>query len=238
MAESMAYEEAVEITSSSPQISERDLQENLNPGEGNGVTSRDSEVQDNVSALATAQALISQILGFLSEANNETIGACLAGLVAITYLVLGRVGLVLIGIVVGVALHATWEENINPQGNAHDNLQEIRRSKNGQGFALLERILDWRDTKTSKGASDGDVINGGSLPMGLSNESHFSNFPPGTGAALNALTEAVIREHVKYEDHRSNYFRILTHIVGGIALFCLWSFPSLQRAEKLLQGSS
>lgn len=229
----MASEEAVERTFSSAQISENDLHQNLNPREGNGVTQEDSEVQHNTSAFATAQALISQILGFLSEANNETIGACLAGLVAVTYLALGRVGLVLIGIVVGVALHATWQETINLQGNAENDVQEIRKRKKEQGFALLERILDWRERKTSEGGLDGDVIPGGRSPTVSSMDSHFSNFPSSTGAALNALTEAVIGEYVKYEDHRLNQFPILIYIVGGIALFCLWNFPSLQRAEKL-----
>lgn len=230
----MAYEEAVGTTSSSAQISETDLQENLNPDEGNGATKRYSEVQDNTSVLATAQALISQLLGFLSEASNETIGACLAGLVAITYLVLGRVGLIFIGIVVGIALHAAWEENINPQGNARDNLQEIRNRKNEQGYALLERILDWREKMTSESELDGEVKPPGSSPMVLSTDSKFSNFPPSTGAALNNLTEAVIREYVKYEDHRLKDFLMLTYVVGGIAPFCLWSFPSPQSAEKLL----
>lgn len=202
----MAYEDAVGTTSSSAQIVEKDLQDNLDAGEGNGSTQKDGEVQDNTKPLATAQAFISQILGFLSEANNETIGACLAGLVAITYLVLGRVGLVLIGIVVGVALHATWEGNANQQGNAHDRLQELRKSKNEQGFALLERVLDWREKKTSESGLDGEVIPGGSSPMVLSTDSNFSNFPPSTRAALNALTEAVIREYVKYDHHSLNDF--------------------------------
>ena len=230
----MAYEEAAGITSSSAQILETDLQENLNPDEGNGATQSYGEVQDNTSALATAQALVSQILGFLSEASNETIGACLAGLVAITYLVLGRVGLILIGIVVGIALHAAWEENINPQANPRDNLQEIRKRKKEQGLALLERILDWREKKNSESRLDGEVIPRESSPMVLSTDSNFSNFPPSTGAALNALTEAVIREYIKYEDHRLKCFPILTYEVGGIAPFYLWSFPSPQSAEKLL----
>lgn len=234
----MADREAIGITSSSVQISESDRQENLEAREVNGVTHKDGGVQENTSVLVTAQALVSQALGFLSRANNDTIGACLAGLVAITYLVLGRVGLILIGIVVGVVLHATWEETTNPQGDARDDTQETRKSKKQQGFALLERILDWRERKTSESELDGDGVPRGSSSVLLSPDLRFLDFPASIGAALNALTEAVIREYVKYEDHRLNRFTILIYVVGGIALFYLWSCPSPQPAEKLLYSLS
>ena len=230
----MAYEGAVGTTPSSAQISEINLQKKLNPREGNGVTQEDTEVQDQISLLATTQTLTSQVLGFLSRANNDTIVACLAGLVAITYLVLGRVGLILIGVIVGIVLHATWEEAINPQRNAHDGIHEIKKSKKEQGFALLERILDWRESKTSKSGLDGEVVPRENSSMVSSTDLYFSNFPPSIGVALDALTEAVIRDHIKYEDHRYTRFSVLMCVVGGIVLFCLWSFPSLQRAEQLL----
>lgn len=234
----MANEGTVGIASSSAQISQSDLLETSNPREDNGVTHEDTEAQDNSSVLATFQALTSQVLGFLSRANNDTIGACLAGLVAITYLVLGRVGLILIGVVVGVVLHATWEETVNPQANAHDGIQEMRKNKKEQGFAILERILDWRERKTGESGLDGDAEPRGSSSTVLSTDLHFSNFPPSIGAALNTLTEAVIREYVKYENHRLNRFPVLIYAVGGIILFCLWILPSLQRAEILLSSFS
>lgn len=234
----MAYEGAIGTASSSAQISDSDHQENLNSREGNGVTPEDVKVQDNISVLVKAQALISQVLGFLSTANNETIGACLVGLVTITYLVLGRVGLMLIGVVVGVVLHATWEETINTPGNAHDVLQEIRKTKKEQGFALLERVLDWRETKMSTNGFNGDVISREISSMVSSTDLDFSDLPPRIGAALNTLTEAVIRDYVKYEDYQSLLFPELTYLAGGIVLFCLWTFPFQQSAEKPLQSSS
>src|SRR5690242_15354889 len=50
-------------------------------------------------------AAIDATLRFFANASNETLGACVVGLCASTYLVLGRFGLVLIGAVGGVVLH-------------------------------------------------------------------------------------------------------------------------------------
>ena len=63
-----------------------------------------------------AQDLTSYALNFLSNASNETLGACFVGLGATTYLVLGRIGLVLIGVVGGVVLHATWDGDATDKG--------------------------------------------------------------------------------------------------------------------------
>lgn len=50
-------------------------------------------------ATVNFQELISYILRFLSDATNETLAACFIGLGASTYIVFGRLGLVLIGVV-------------------------------------------------------------------------------------------------------------------------------------------
>ncbi len=46
---------------------------------------------------ATIQEITNRVLQFLSTASNETLGACVVGLCASTYLVLGRAGLLLLG---------------------------------------------------------------------------------------------------------------------------------------------
>lgn len=199
----MAYEGAAGSTSSPTHIPDSGQQQNLSVKESNGVTYEAIELQDNTSVSVKARDLTSQILGFLSRANNDTLGACLAGLVAITYLILGRVGLVVIGVFVGVVLHTTWEEIINTHGNAPDSIYEIRKRKQEQGFAILERVLDWRERKTSNNGFEYDDVAEENSPIVLSTELDFSDFPPSTGAALTNLTEAVIRDYVKYEDHQS-----------------------------------
>ena len=65
----------------------------------------DERPDGNQPAAVTASAANIQIqditdraLRFFSQASNETLGACLVGLSATTYFILGRVGLLLIGL--------------------------------------------------------------------------------------------------------------------------------------------
>ncbi|KAL9041316.1 MAG: hypothetical protein Q9180_001357 [Flavoplaca navasiana] len=118
-------------------------------------------VQDvSMSSSQKAQESLDHILQFLSTASNETLGACLAGLGAATYFILGRIGLVLIGVVGGIVLHAVWEDR---------NELEISEDVDAVGSKPPYSIL-----------------------------SNLSEFEPATGAALTGLTDAVIRDYVKW----------------------------------------
>ena len=140
-------------------------------------------------ASAKAHDLTSRILEFLSNATNETLGACVVALGAITWLVLGRVGLVIIGVVGGVVLHATWEGTI--QGNATDDIKATEaRKRREKGLEIVGRVLDWRE-KTKEGTESDDVGSSGQRTL------DFSDFQPEAGAALTALTDAVVRDYVK-----------------------------------------
>ena len=142
-----------------------------------------------LNASAKAHNLTSRVLEFLSNASNETLGACVIALAATTWLVLGRVGLVIIGVVGGVVLHATWEGTI--QGNATDDIKATEARKRGEkGLDIVGRVLDWRE-KTKEGTESDDVGSSGQRTL------DFSDFQPETGAALTTLTDAVIRDYVK-----------------------------------------
>ncbi|RMD43359.1 hypothetical protein DV735_g1750, partial [Chaetothyriales sp. CBS 134920] len=126
--------------------------------------------------------LQNSLLHFLSHASNETLGACAVGLAASTYLILGRIGLILIGAVGGIALHSRWDALGRPsaQGISEDG----QRRKNELGLEVAKRALDGRvsaDTKPSAGP--------------------FSDFPPETQAALNKFTDAIIQDYVKWWYH-------------------------------------
>lgn len=163
------------------------------------------------------KALTDKTLNFLATASNETLGACLAGLGAGTYLVLGRVGLILIGVVGGVVLHATWEGHASNNGIGDKTpVQETRKRETGVDVA--RRVLDWRnkatpgDEKTSGDDDDLDVR----LHSGKSLD--YSDFRPETAAALTELTDAVIRDYVKcvlesLRIYMSNFVQmvVLTH---------------------------
>lgn len=126
--------------------------------------------------------LTTRALKFLSTASTETIGGIAVGLAACTYLILGRVGLVLIGALGGVVLHATWEGQSSTAGS----IQDARRET---GLEIVKRILDLREARRAYEVDedDKDVT-----------ESSFDGFQPETAAALNNLVDAVIRDYVKW----------------------------------------
>jgi hypothetical protein len=134
---------------------------------------------------ASAEDLTTRALRFLSTASTETIAGIAVGLAACTYLVLGKVGLVLIGAFGGIVLHATWEGQSPRAGT----IEDARREK---GLDIVKRILDLREArKASDLEDDGNEVIG----------SNFDGFQPETAVALNDLVEAVIRDYVKWWYH-------------------------------------
>ncbi|KAJ4303225.1 hypothetical protein N0V90_002118 [Kalmusia sp. IMI 367209] len=140
------------------------------------------------------KVLVDRALHFLSTASNETLGACLVGLGAGTYLILGRVGLILIGVVGGVALHATWESHARGHIGGETS-QEARRRE--LGVDIAHRVLEWRDKKVQDGGKDEDDADP-TVKLYSGQELDFSDFRPETAAALTELTDAVIRDYVKW----------------------------------------
>ena len=136
-------------------------------------------------------------LRFFATASNETLGACAVGLCASTYLVLGRVGLVLIGAVGGVVLHATWEHQLNAVGSGKgvDGAGDRRRRE--LGAEVVKRVLDWRETgrdTKEKDFASAQKIEGSATAEVLD----FKDFQPETRAALTGFTDAIIRDYVKW----------------------------------------
>ena len=119
--------------------------------------------------------LVTKTLRFLASASTETLAAIGVGLSACTYLILGRIGLVLIGMVAGVVLHATWE------GQNVESTEDARKEK---GLDVVRRILDLRDPKTIQEDDKDDATNTNS----------FDGFKPETSQALTELVD-VSQEH-------------------------------------------
>ncbi|KAF1848700.1 uncharacterized protein K460DRAFT_415217 [Cucurbitaria berberidis CBS 394.84] len=142
--------------------------------------------------------LTDRALHFLATASNETLGACLVGLGAGTYLILGRVGLVLIGVVGGVVLHATWEGRMQDVGHGEKAGKGTEARRRELGVDIAHRVLDWRETRTQGESkyeeSDSDL----SLKLYSGKKLDYSDFRPETAAALAELTDAVIRDYVKW----------------------------------------
>jgi hypothetical protein len=161
----------------------------------------DAQTDGKPSAVETASAASIQLqdmadkaLHFLSHASNETLGACIVGLAATTYFVLGRIGLVLIGIVGGIVLHATWEASHSSTDRLSANEAEQKKRRE-VGLDVVQRLLLSRE----KGADERDTDESDDEIRQLaSTKADFSSFRPDTQAALNLFTNAVIRDYVKY----------------------------------------
>lgn len=142
------------------------------------------------------QDLTSRALEFLSTASNETLGACLVGLSAITYFVLGRLGLLLIGVVCGIILNATWDGN--RQGGVSSGVAgvELKRRKE-LGLEVIQRVLDWQDKRQNGLTSNDSEDHGLEVALSAKRQLDFADFKPATRTALTGLVDAVIRDYVK-----------------------------------------
>ncbi|KAL9128419.1 MAG: hypothetical protein Q9217_002910 [Psora testacea] len=111
-----------------------------------------------------------------------------------TYLVLGRVGLLLIGVVGGVVLHAVWE-NAGLDG-ANDGAKATEAGKRRRkGLDVVTKALDWRlNSKDDEGGPKGGDIDAPTT----SQEADFSGFPPDMKGALESFTGAIMRDYVHW----------------------------------------
>ncbi|KAI1459265.1 PXA domain-containing protein [Annulohypoxylon moriforme] len=131
----------------------------------------------------TQQDIVTKLLQFLSTATPGTIAAIAVGLAAVTYFILGQIGLLLIGAVAGIILFATWESR-HP---------EVSRAIRGEkGYDFLDRILDSTHTKSIIHTEQNDEQDEQALTGA------FDDFQPETRQALNALVDAVIRDYVDW----------------------------------------
>lgn len=170
------------------------------PQEQLPITSTDDTTTTQLPVSSTTpdriRRLTDSALNFVSTASNETLGACAVGLAASTYLLLGRVGLLLIGALGGVVLHATWEQHY---ATGHDAAEDARAARKKElGLEIVKRTLDWRGTQRSKGAS-------GDAPVPTKIEASagehtldFAGYPQEVQHALTELTDAIIRDYVKW----------------------------------------
>ena len=155
------------------------------PGGDGFAATKDAPPAQNRQTNATAtnlEDLTTKALNFLSTASPEILGGIAVGLAACTYLILGRIGLVLMGALGGVVLHATWEGQSSVVGSVED----ARREK---GLDIVKRILDLREGTAKYEDEDAEDTLAGI---------NFEGFQPETGTALNDLVDAVIRDYVKW----------------------------------------
>jgi len=136
-------------------------------------------------------AFVDYLLGFLGNASNETLGASLVGLALVTYLLLGRVGLLLIGLAGGIILQATWD-GTRTQGDDGIGAKVQQKRMQESNLDIAQRLLEWRAT-----ARDSEDVPW-QRRLYASPELDYSEFGPETAAALEAFTDAVVKDYVHY----------------------------------------
>jgi hypothetical protein len=148
--------------------------ENPNHGDTPSATENPSiKSSESTSAESPQEDLVTRGLRFLSTASTETIGGIAVGLAACTYLVLGRIGLILIGVVGGVVLHATWE---------NQNAGSVEEARKEKSLDIVKRILELRAANTHPEDEGQQEVLGNS----------FEGFQPETAIALNELVDVSI----------------------------------------------
>jgi hypothetical protein len=140
------------------------------------TTPKSSKPEDDVTT---------RIFQFLSTATPGTLAGIAVGLAAVTYFVLGQVGLLLIGAFAGVAAYVHWEAS-NP-----DYARAVRGEK---GVDIIARLLgeknSLRDVDVDRKATEEDEA--------IFLAQSFADFQPETQDALNDFVDAVIRDYVKW----------------------------------------
>ena len=140
-----------------------------------------------------SQDITGQFLRFLANASNETLAACAVGLGAVAYLVLGRVGLVLIGVFAGVAIHAAWED-LGGRGTSDGERNGEGRTRKEKGLDIVQRLLAVRPT-TSAGQGDPAL---GTGKREQDAQTDHTGFAPETKTSLETFTDAIIRDYVAW----------------------------------------
>ncbi|KAI1365726.1 PXA domain-containing protein [Xylaria arbuscula] len=127
--------------------------------------------------------IATKIFRFLSTATPPTLGAIAVALAAVTYVVLGRVGLLLIGAFGGVTSFVIWESQ-HP---------EVARAVRGEKrHAFLDQLLDNTYGDLGLKAQQEDEKD---IATALQS---FDDFQPETRDALHELVNAVIRDYVDW----------------------------------------
>lgn len=146
-----------------------------------------SHSRDHVPNPTQSKVLIDLALDFLSTSSNEALLCAFAFLIAATFIILGRVGLLLSGLVLGIILHASWEGVGN--GSAND-----AKRKRELALEVSRRLLDWPQPKSNEIGKEDDAK---TTEETSETDLDYSTFKPATAAALRSLTDATIDNYVK-----------------------------------------
>ncbi|KAJ5486358.1 hypothetical protein N7530_000658 [Penicillium desertorum] len=188
-------------------------------------SSKEHPAQDPISNTAIPKEFINATLHFLSTSTNETLLGVFALLALVTYIILGRLGLLLIGVGLGVILHASWEGSDNEYSDQASHAQKSNRRRE-LALEVSNRLLDWPKRADALDIQRGDDGSISTLEDMSSADLEYATFQPATADALRTLTDAVIKDYVKYwyepllpseSSFPRSCRRILTHFITSIS---------------------
>lgn len=142
-----------------------------------------------------AEQLKNLVMEFLATSNGESLIGAFVVLIIATYVLLGRLGLLLIGLVLGVVLHASWEGTSNdpPSGAISSRYQRRRKEL---ALELTNRLLDRPQGKSTETGNEAGDHRQMTTEGRLETDINYSVFGSRTSVALKSLTDAVIRDYV------------------------------------------
>ncbi|EEQ28476.1 hypothetical protein McanMca71_007164 [Microsporum canis] len=139
----------------------------------------------------TSQSLVDQVSLFIAHADRITLLSVATGLVAVLYVLFGRLALLLLGGIGGVILHIWWEGYEG--GEDGDNGAAARRKRNELSLELANRLTALYADNGSKPDEDEDDLYKSGEPV-----LDYSKLGPATAAALTALTDSVVADYVSW----------------------------------------
>ncbi|EZF22227.1 hypothetical protein H112_04870 [Trichophyton rubrum D6] len=140
---------------------------------------------------STSQSLVDQVSLFVAHADGTTLISISAGVVAVSYVLFGRLALLLVGAIGGVILHIWWEGQDN--GTNGDDEGAAKRKRHELSLEVANRLTALYVDNGSKQEDDEDTLN-----RSAESSLDYSKMGPATEAALTALTNSVIADYVSW----------------------------------------
>ncbi|KAL2824687.1 PXA domain-containing protein [Aspergillus cavernicola] len=167
--------------------------EQLSSKERTMESNEDNQGKTDKQSAMQLKELLDLALQFLSTCSTETLLLVLACLMGATYILLGRLGLIIIGVTLGVTLHASWEGPSN-----YTSLESRIVGRRLLSMNIVHRVLDWQNNKPIEDfqghGSSREILIEGESDMELD----LSLFGPATATALQSLIDAAVRDYVNY----------------------------------------
>lgn len=140
------------------------------------TTAGERDTEPSLAAPAT-QDSTTQVLQFFAGAPDGVLVAIAISIAAFIYAIFGEFGLLVIGIVAGVLLHAHW---VGLHGEKEAGIGQLEKALEGRGAQKIKSMLDIEEDEED------------------TKEIGFKDFRPETAAALDEIVVRTVKDYVSY----------------------------------------